>query len=383
MLVIQTVYREAFSLITPDIKDDFSGFTLNFSAFNTYLENLKEKDTYRFLDMVKTASSLLVNSPDFAGEMAVLNQYTETYIVSSAANEALTAHYYNPNTYLFSAGHGQDTLADGANNVSENDTLRFTGARFADARFENKDGDLIIRAYGNDDSVRLKGYFGPAYCRGFSFAFDDKTLTLADLETISIPIKGSFLNDYLVGWYASNAISGGEGNDTLLGNDSNDTLDGGAGNDAIFGLDDNDILNGGAGNDTLSGGAGSDTYLFAKGHNQDVVTDIMQNADDIDSIQFTDANVQDLWFSRENSHLLISEIGTNDSVTLNDWFSGSAYQNKVISVADGQSLEATQLEQLVDAMAIFAAGQSVTAMQPDQMRESMQMINSSDYWSRS
>lgn len=155
-------------------------------------------------------------------------------------------------------------------------------------------------------------------------------------------------------------------------------VNGTEGKDKLTGWSAWDLFTSSAGDDTLFGGAGS-----AKGHNHDVVTDSKQNTRDVDSIQFTDASVQDLWFSRSNSHLLISEIGSNDSVTLNNWFSGSTSQNKVICVADGQSQEATQLQQLVDAMAVFTAGQSVTAMQPDQMKASMQMINSSDYWSHS
>ena len=160
-------------------------------------------------------------------------------------------------------------------------------------------------------------------------------------------------------------------------------VNGTEGKDKLTGWSAWDLFTSSAGDDTLFGGAGSDTYLFAKGHHHDVVTDSKQNTRDVDSTQFTDTGVQDLWFSRSNSHLMISEIGSNDSVILDNWFSGSAWQNKVISVADRQSQEATQLQQLVDAMAVFTAGQSVTAMQPDQMRASMQMINSSDYWSHS
>lgn len=222
-----------------------------------------------------------------------------------------------------------------------------------------------FRPTGLNDEVTVSNYFNSAGYRYFNFAFDDKILTLADIEAMNMTVNGTTANDSLNGWYASDTITGGAGNDTLSGNEGHDILDGGTGNDRLY------------------GGKGSDIYLFAKGHNQDDVTDSMQNAGDIDSIQFTDASVQDLWFSRSNSHLLISEIGSNDFVTLDNWFSGSAWQNKVISVADGQSLEATQLQQLVDAMAVFAAGQNVTAMQPDQMRASMQMINSSDYWSHS
>ena len=155
-------------------------------------------------------------------------------------------------------------------------------------------------------------------------------------------------------------------------------VNGTEGKDKLTGWSAWDLFTSSAGNDTLFGGAGS-----AKGHNHDVVTDSKQNTRDVDSTQFTDTGVQDLWFSRSNSHLMISEIGSNDSMTLDNWFSGSTSQNKVICVADGQSQEATQLQQLVDAMAVFTAGQNVTAMQPDQIRASMQMINSSDYWSHS
>lgn len=125
-------------------------------------------------------------------------------------------------------------------------------------------------------------------------------------------------------------------------------VNGTEGKDKLTGWSAWDLFTSSAGNDTLFGGAGS-----AKGHNQDVVTDSKQNTRDVDSTQFTDTGVQDLWFSRSNSHLLISEIGSNDSMTLDNWFSGSTSQNKVICVADGQSMEATQLQQLVDAMAVF------------------------------
>ena len=406
-------------------------------------------------------------------------------------NDRLQGGYYESDTYLFDAGHGHDIVTDSADKAEQADTLRFTGASAENARFSKHGSDLIIQAYGAGDSVTLTNYFSSNGDRYFNFAFDDKILTLADVEAMSMTVNGTAASDSLYGWYAADTLTGGAGDDTLGGNAGHDILDGGTGNDRLqggyyesdtylfdaghghdtviesadkaeqadtlrfsgasaenarfskhgsdliiqaygagdsvtltnyfssngdryfnFAFDDKiltladveamsmtvngtaardslngcystNTLTGGAGNDKLYVDAGSDTYLLAKSHNQDVVTDSKQDSGDVDSVQFTDASVQDLWFSRSNSHLLISKIGSNDSVTLNNWFSGSAWQNKVISVADGQSEETTQLQQLVDTMAVFAAGQSITAMQPDQMRASMQMVNSSDYWSHS
>ncbi|WP_198555753.1 calcium-binding protein [Rahnella sp. AA] len=280
-----------------------------------------------------------------------------------AGNDTLNGGTNESDTYLFAAGHGKDSVIDSATKDEQADTLRFAGARAAEARFSKQGSNLIIQAYGDDDAVTLPDYFNYASHRLLRFAFEDKTLGVADLETMLMVVNGTEGNDSLNGWYTADILTGGAGRDTLYGN---------AGSD---------ILDGGTGNDTLNGGSGSDTYLFAKGHGQDVVYDSLSTAGESDTLLFTDAQTHDLWFSKTNKNLLICEIGSADSVTLENWFNGANYQNKKIMLDDGQYLESTQVQLLVEAMAVFSAGQDVSAMQPEQMKENMHLINSSDYWS--
>jgi Ca2+-binding RTX toxin-like protein len=51
-------------------------------------------------------------------------------------------------------------------------------------------------------------------------------------------------------------------NDRIIGSNQENILSGNAGNDKITGLAGNDIISGGVGNDVLSGGAGKDSFVF-------------------------------------------------------------------------------------------------------------------------
>jgi Ca2+-binding RTX toxin-like protein len=58
-----------------------------------------------------------------------------------------------------------------------------------------------------------------------------------------------------------------------------DLLVGTAGVDTLTGTAGGDIIEGGAGSDTLSGGAGRDSFLFARGHGADRITDFQSGTD--------------------------------------------------------------------------------------------------------
>ncbi|KEQ02168.1 Hemolysin-type calcium-binding repeat (2 copies), partial [Snodgrassella alvi SCGC AB-598-J21] len=64
--------------------------------------------------------------------------------------------------------------------------------------------------------------------------------------------------------------------------------------DDITGDEGNDILIGGSGNDLLDGGSGSDRYIFEAGHGQDTVTEWDVNPKDINSLEFTEYNSNEL-----------------------------------------------------------------------------------------
>ncbi|QLK59764.1 hypothetical protein GE278_02705 [Enterobacteriaceae bacterium Kacie_13] len=338
MILAQTIYKEELSLITPTFKNDLSGFTLNFSAFNIYLEGLKESDVSRFLNLVNVGSGLLAYTPQFSDESGLLSSCSQHYIVSHSADEKLIGHNNISDHYIFAAGHGKDTVNESASKEEQSDTLHFTGVNATAARFSKQGSNLVIQAYGADDAVTVSGYFSSSSDRFLHFAFDDKTLSLADIEAMKI------------------GVSGAEGNNVLTSSH---------------------------GNGTLSDSADPDTYQFARSQNQDAVYDSAVQTGSVDTLKFTDAEVQDLWFSRKNSHLMTSQTESNDSIMLNNVFSGSAWQNKVISLDDDQSQVSEQVQMLIDAMATFGNRQSDSLTQNPQMKESVQGITSSSLWAQS
>ncbi|HDR1856561.1 TPA: hypothetical protein QB617_000336, partial [Pasteurella multocida] len=71
------------------------------------------------------------------------------------------------------------------------------------------------------------------------------------------------INSFLVeGSLKDDILKGSNDDDILIGKLGNDTINAGAGND---------VLVGGRGNDVMRGGLGADTYIFSKGHGQDLI----------------------------------------------------------------------------------------------------------------
>ncbi|MFU0813807.1 MAG: hypothetical protein ACFWUG_07140 [Rahnella inusitata] len=268
-------------------------------------------------------------------------------------------------TYLFAAGHGQDTMYD-FSSKKESNFLRFTGAKSDSAIFERDGNDLIIKAYGTEDSVRLSYYFSDdrqsSDFRYSQFIFDDVTLTADDLATSGVISTGNEGADRLSGWYGADRLIGGAGNDSLSG---------GSGTD---------VLNGGIGDDSLNGGSGQDTYLFSDGHGKDQVNDSALKSESPDILQFNDATFSDLWFSKKNANLMINEKNSEDSVELMNWFSATDYKNKVIHTADGYDLTSIQVQELIEAMSTFSATHSNLTL-VEQQTEFMQSFNTSSYLS--
>ncbi len=171
----------------------------------------------------------------------------------------------------------------------------------------------------------------------------------------ALTLQGTVGNDYILGFGGNDVIDGGAGNDVLDGGNGSDLLLGGEGNDTLEGGGGNDTLVGGAGNDYLSGGIGSDVYRFDRGWGQDTVSNYDWSSSKTDAIEFAaDITPDTLWFSRQGSNLVIDSRGTEDSVTVLDWYSGSAQRLEVIQ-AGSSSLYANQVDNLVNAMAAFGA----------------------------
>ena len=181
-------------------------------------------------------------------------------------------------------------------------------------------------------------------------------------------------------------IDGGLGNNTVVGTSSGNTLDlsatellniaaidGAAGHDAITGSSGDDTIIGGTGNDSLNGGNGSDTYRFSKLDGQDTIDNFDTTLDDLDMLSFADVANDELWFSQQSDNLVIDIVGTNDKVTVKNWYLGENYQLDTIKAND-LFLQQDQVAQLVNAMAVFDVPTGVGAIIPQNTRDQLETV---------
>ena len=271
-------------------------------------------------------------------------------LVGGAGNDTLNGGHYEADTYVFEKGHGKDVVSEYGSQTEHTDTLRFEGAKFADAVFDRSGNHLIVKAYGGEDQVTINDFFYSEFYRYARFAFDDKTVSL---DEASLTVKGGAENDKLYGWKTDDLLDGGDGNDSLDAGGGSDILNGGKGNDVLNGGDGSDILNGGEGNDELNGGSGkdklhgglgndtlngghydADTYVFEKGHGKDVVSDYGSLLEHTDTLLFENAVFSDAVFSRSGNDLVVKAYGGDDQVSLQNYFSSKNYQYAQFTFAD-------------------------------------------------
>jgi Ca2+-binding RTX toxin-like protein len=300
------------------------------------------------------------------GLIAQLYGEIDNIFISSSGNDCFNGNEGQKDRYLFRAGHGQDVIKDFGYNYRENqyNDLCFEGAKLTNAQFIRSGSDLIIKAYGTNDSVTLLDYFNNNInSRAFNFVFDDETITYEDIKSQYFFIQnGNDENNTITGWQGKDILNGGAGNDTLNGGDGDDILNGGAGNDTLNGGDGDDILNGGAGNDTLYGGYGNDIliggtgndilrggdwhkdrYEFEAGHGQDVVEDYgslsKEQQNTRNDLVFKGAKLADAEFICSGMDLIIKAYGSMDSVTLPNYFNANYQDGRAFNfIFDDQSV---------------------------------------------
>jgi Ca2+-binding RTX toxin-like protein len=150
-------------------------------------------------------------------------------------------------------------------------------------------------------------------------------------------LDGGEGDDVLHGEAGDDALRGGNGNgnDTLNGDAGNDILEGNAGDDRLNGDAGDDILFGGTGNDRLEGNAGNDTYVFRKGDGEDIVNNYDAASAAIDAIRFEDAARDELTGVFRDGGDLILTYGTNDKLTIDNFYLSASYQIDRFIFTDG------------------------------------------------
>jgi Ca2+-binding RTX toxin-like protein len=261
--------------------------------------------------------------------------------------------------YVFGKGYGNDTVNAQDTTSGRYDLIRLVGLNPNDVVFGTslisnlqyltvtvkETGELLTVVCGADNA-----YSGQYQIQAVEFA-NGAVMTYADIFK-NIGLHGTDAADvmYVREMLDDCSLYGEAGNDTLHGSAKNDRLYGNSGNDTINGNNGNDILDGDIGNDTLTGGAGDDLYLFREGGGQDI---IYNSGGGSDTLLFEDINPAELWFGKNNNHLCVGLVGTEDSVTVNNWFSGD---NKIDNIqADSMVLLENQLAELLQAMAAVGA----------------------------
>lgn len=142
------------------------------------------------------------------------------------------------------------------------------------------------------------------------------------------------------------------------GGDYSRIIKAGSGADAvlIYGAAD-DLVIGGADNDTLQAGLGNDIYRTSGTFGHDEITDTGGD----DAVEF-DVNESTLWFSKSGNDLNVSVIGTQNGVTIKNWYSDATAKIEEFYAGTGKMLSAAKVDTLVSAMSAFA--QPTTAALP-------------------
>ena len=313
-----------------------------------------------------------------AGNDSLFGDAGDDQLYGGAGNDVLDGGRGN-NVYYFGHDDGMDTIAAVVDATpGKRNAISFASdVSPSDVRISRVGTDLVLHIGSGGDAVTASMFFfgtDPATCvfnPVQEVRFWDGSIW--DMATLKARVLvGNDQAQQLSGYDSDDTIAAGGGDDTVRGHAGNDTLMGGAGADHLYGNNgddilhggtDNDYLVGGSGNDTLyggtgrdylTGGSGNDTYRFARGDGHDTLSDFDTVGNNADVLQFgSTISRQHLWFSRDQNHLSIRLLGTNDQVSITNWYLGPAFRIEEIKTGDGGTLQASDVGQLVQAMAAF------------------------------
>lgn len=222
-------------------------------------------------------------------------------------------------TYLFEQGDGLDTISDASTYAASGGTSR-NRVEFGQGislssltlSYRLSDGSLALLT-GGGSGLGLTSFDSQNVLSG-SRTIDEIRLhdgTLRTWEQLVADRGISIANTSNLASYVGTNVG-----DRITGAAIDETIDAGSGNDIIEAL---------AGNDTLTGGAGSDVYRFGRGHGRDTILNYDSAIDALDAIELAaDIAPTDVKFIRLDADLVIAINGTQDRITLRDYFATGA-----------------------------------------------------------
>ena len=281
-------------------------------------------------------------------------------------------------TYIFGRGYGEDIINNPGTAIGD-DMIQFKSDVLpSDITLYKNGAELEFHINGTNDKLTVLNYFtgnfriNDFYRVSYIKFTDGTTWTHEDIKGMPLfgvatdendslvghegidNIDGKSGDDILVGYAGNDTLIGGIGNDVLHGDivgdiyysppGGNDKLYGGDGDDKLYGGNGDDIIDGGSGNDLLFGGdstggsstsSGKDTYIFGRGYGVDIINNPGTAIGD-DIIQFkSDVLPSDVTLYKNGAELEIHISGTNDKLTVLNYFVGVNFRVNNIKFADG------------------------------------------------
>ncbi len=258
-------------------------------------------------------------------------------------NDQLVGGVGNDN-YVIGADSGQDTIIDtaGVNTIHFVDGIGFNDVASGLSRTGD---DLLLNIGGNTaNQVRVANFFAlNNTVENLTFE-NGSSITAAQLYRAfgsSAPTATASTYDIL-----SDVITGSFGDDTLISS---------------------------ARDEQLSGGAGNDTYVFDTNSGADTIINDDVSPASMDIAQFNDVSFENLWFSRDGDNLQITQAGTDNQVTVSNWYDGAENQLDSINTETSALLN-NQVDQLVSAMAAYDIPLGVGNVIPQDARDQLQTV---------
>ena len=325
------------------------------------IENADEGDdtvwssaSYALSDNVENlvlSSSGNLDGTGNAGDNLIIGNSGDNVLDGGAGADILTGGLGNDTYVVDNAG---DLVGEGVDEGT--DTVRSSISTTLAANVENLvlTGTAALVGAGNTADNVLTGNAGDNILDGGAgadsmaggqgddtYVIDQSGDVVAELSGEGVDTVQSSIG-YTLGANVENLTLAGNSDLDGSGNALDNVLIGNAGGNVLSGGDGNDTLAGGAGSDILMGGAGDDTYVFQLGDGSDRIVDAQGNDTLFVGSGLNEFNLE---AERMGDSLLIHTIGTEDFVTLDNWYAQAGGIERIV-FGDGSSLDRTGIDEL-------------------------------------
>lgn len=258
----------------------------------------------------------------------------DTYVIDNTGDRVFESAGQGTDTVRSSISH---TLGSNVENLTLLGTASING-------IGNSVANVLV---GNNGANRLSGGAGADTMRGLA---GNDTYVVERAGDVVTEIAGEGVDtveasiSYVLGENLENLVLTGTGGTAATGNGLANSLTGNAAPN---------YLDGRGGADVLTGGKGADIYAFGWGDGADRFRENDTTAGITDRILLdSDVRPLDVILSRSGFDLLLALRTGGDVVTIQDWYRGSAFQIETIQAGDGRRLASSQVDQLIQAMAM-------------------------------